>query len=223
MISKYYLFLIFISTIVTAQKKEVQYWINENGKSITSDVFVSKWRYDKSDYARWDYRAQDSIRVARLTQQKFATYQIDYKLFLSYFQELSNKVYPENSIFLIEYHFLNDYCDGEPTNVWEYDKVDRRSNYTDKQKSEINKVDQNIVYLVILEEGIKFRMKKNSKEYYFTDKNNFLRKSIFVNPSLCGSFLITKPDGKTLVRNGEFNATMMIEYLKPNYWDSIFK
>ena len=223
MISKYFLFLIFISSIVTAQKKEVQYWIDENGKSITLESFLSEWRYDKSDFARWDYRSIDSSRVARLTHQKFATYQIDYKLFLNYFQELSNKDYSENTIFLIEYHFLNDYCEGEPTNVWDYDKVARRSKYTDKQISEINKIDQNIVYLIILEEGIKFKMKKNGKEYYFTDKNNFLRKSIFVNPSLCGSFLITKPDGKTLVRNGEFIATMMIEYLKPNYWNSIFK
>lgn len=221
---KNYLLLLLIFPIaVIAQKKKKQYWLDENGKSITEDAFYSEWRKDDSEYARWDCVAKDSVKVSKFSHQKFETYQVAYSLFLNYFKELTGTTYPDTTIFLIEYKYLNDYCEGNPSNNWSFERINIRANYTDNKKEEIKKIDKNIVYLVVFEEGFKFKQTQKSKEYYFSDKNNFLRKSIFINPSFCGSFMVIKPDGNTLVRNGEFNATMMTEYLKPKNWNVIFK
>lgn len=219
----YFLFLLFISSIVNAQKSEINYWINENGKSITMDSFLSEWRSDKSDFARWDYSTKDSVRVARITHQKFETYEVQPNYFVDYFEGLTGEIYPKNSIFLVEYRFLNDYCEGIPDNSFTSDEMERKVNFIEDQIKNVQRINSNVAYLIVFEEGIKFHTSKKINEYYFTDKNSFLRKSVFLNPSLCGSFLILKPDGKALVRNGEFNATMMAECLKPKNWDSIFK
>jgi hypothetical protein len=48
-----------------------------------------------------------------------------------------------------------------------------------------------------------------------------MRKNIFLDPTLCGSFLLSKPDGKTIVLNGENTAERMAVNLDPKIWDSL--
>ena len=77
----------------------------------------------------------------------------------------------------------------------------------------------NLVYLVFHEKELELQNSNSDTEYFFSDTEGLLRKHIFLNPTLCGSFLLSKPDGKALVFNGENTAERMAENLDPKIWD----
>ena len=80
-----------------------------------------------------------------------------------------------------------------------------------------------MVVLAFFEEGSVLANSPNSKkEYYFKDKDNFLRNSLFPGQVDCGSFALIKPNGETLVRNGESYAWYIEQHLKPNNWELFF-
>ena len=62
---------------------------------------------------------------------------------------------------------------------------------------------------------------KNQK-YFINDENSFFKINFFKKSILCGSFLIIKPNGQTLIRNGEYRIDSMANHLIPDIWNKIF-
>lgn len=217
-------FLVQFTLVAYSQNKRKKLWIDENGKSISNEEFLIKVRKPDNFYNSWKYSNKDTALVTRLYNKKFETLKVDAEVIQKYFSTITNKQYSKNTTFIIEYRYLNDYCESKPTNYWDYDRMNWSTKFTSKIKIDIESKIQNVVYLIFFEEGFKFyKPRKNDEhDYYFTDKDNFLKNSIFKSPSLCGSFTIIKPNGETLVRNGEFSADYMLDYLKPEVWISVF-
>jgi len=214
--------LVLFNKITYSQSIEkTKYWIDENGKSIPKELFLDKWRSTDFKFARWDYIAKDSGRVAKTSHPKLSLYAIDYPLFLKYINRITNKNLSDSTILLIEFKFKDDLCGSNTSNTWGKSRIKDRKIYTDEWKKIVETKNPNLVYLVIFEKEIVLQNSNNDTEYFFSDSEDLLRKKIFLDPALCGSFLLSKPDGKSIVRNGENTAEKMAVYLDPKIWDSL--
>ncbi len=200
----------------------VHYYLDENGNKINNHNFQKKWREKTNNLARWDYVAGDSSRVARLFSPVYSALFINYTPFKHKLEDITGKSFPEDQIFLIEYTFEDDLCAMDSSNDWKIQKVKTRKRFTDINKEKIEK-DSKIVVLNFFEESILLENAEGSpEEYYFTDSKNFLRNTLFINPTLCGSLGLIKPSGETLIRNGEYSTFSMAEHLRPQNWKIFF-
>lgn len=198
-----------------------KYWIDENGKSISEELFLEKWRATEAVFARWDYIAKDSGLVAKMTHPKLNLYTINHPFFLKYINKATNKNLSENTILLIEFMYKDDFCGSKSSNKWTKSKIKNRKTHTDRWKKNIESTNTNLVYLVFFEKEIILQNSNSDTEYFFSDTEGILRKNIFLDPTLCGSYFLSKPDGKTIVLNGENTAERMAINLDPKIWDSL--
>ncbi|QED37873.1 hypothetical protein FK178_09115 [Antarcticibacterium arcticum] len=172
---------------------------------------------------RWDYGTQDSGRVARLQKPLYFRHFVTYPLFADKIEEITGKTFPENTIFLLQFTFLNDLCSEFLTNEWNNTQIKFRKNFLTPRKEEIEKRNENLVILNFFEDGISLLNSPGSpEEYFYLDKNNFLRNNFFKTQTLCGSMGLIKPNGQALVRNGEYSAGEFEQHLKPENWDLFF-
>ena len=215
--------LILVSYLNYSQSK-TKYWIEENGKSIPQELFLEKWRSHDSEFARWDYIAKDSGRVAKTMHQKLNLYTINHSFFLDYINRISNKKLGKNTVLLIEFVYKDDLCSNNSSNNWNKLRILNRKKYTDNWKKSVESKNVNLAYMVFYEKTILLQNSKSETEYFFSDTDGLLRKNMFLDPTLCGSYLLSKPDGKTIVRNGENTPERMAVNLDPKIWDSqLFK
>jgi hypothetical protein len=200
---------------------KTKYWIDENGKSLSEALFLEKWSASDAEFARWDYIAKDSGMVAKTAHRKLNLYTINHPFFLKYINRVTNKKLAENTILLIEFKYKDDFCGSNSSNKWEKTRIKNRKKYTDRWKNIVESKNPNLVYLIFYEKEIVLQNSNSDTEYFFSDTEGFLRKNIFLDPTLCGSFLLSKPDGKTIVLNGENTAERMAVNLDPKIWDSL--
>jgi hypothetical protein len=198
-----------------------KYWIDENGKSLPEELFLEKWRVSDAEFARWDYIAKDSGMVAKTAHRKLNLYTVNHPIFLKYINRVTNKKLSENTILLIEFKYKDDFCGSNSSNKWKKTRIKDRKKYTDRWKKIVESKNPNLVYLVFYEKEIVLQNSNSDTEYFFSDTEGFMRKNIFLDPTLCGSFLLSKPDGKTIVLNGENTAERMAVNLDPKIWDSL--
>jgi len=215
------LFILLNYLSYSQSRQTPKYWIDENGKSISEKLFLENWRATDAEFARWDYIAKDSGMVAKTAHPKLNLYTINHPFFLKYINRVTNKKLPENTILLIEFEYKDDFCASRSSNKWTKSRIKDRKKYTDNWKKIVETRNPNLVYLVFYEKEIILQNLNGDTEYFFSDKEGFLRKKIFLDPTLCGSFLISKPDGQTIVRNGENTAERMAVNLDPKIWDSL--
>ena len=103
------------------------------------------------------------------------------------------------------------------------EKINSRKNFNNPIKRKLER-NSNVIFLCLFENKIILKNRPKSKsEYFFSDQNNFFKSNLFLHPTLCGSFGLIKPNGETLVRNGEYRPDSMYEHLKPEIWDLIFQ
>ena len=60
-------------------------------------------------------------------------------------------------------------------------------------------------------------------EYFYNDSNSFFRINLFKNPTLCGSYGLIKPNGQTIIRNGEYDIMSIYKHLKDRIWNKFFR
>ena len=224
MISKYFLTALFIllNCVSYGQSaNKTKFWLDENGKSLPEALFLEKWRAQDSEYARWDYIAKDSGRVAKAAHPRLNLYTLNHPFFLDYINRVTNKKLSANTILLIEFAYKDDFCSRDSSNKWKKLRIKNRKIYTDKWKKSIESKNPNLVYLVFHEKEIILQNSNSATEYFFSDTEGLLRKHIFLDPTLCGSYLLSKPDGKTMVLNGENTAERIAENLDPKIWDNL--
>ena len=201
-------------------KKQVH--LDETGKLLSSEDFQARWRNPDIQYTRWDYMS-DSARVATLSHPVYQRLEISYSSFRFNLEKITGKEIPENTIFLLDYTYLNDLCSSKSTNNWKKNVVKSRKEFLRPIKTEIENTYPEILYLKFFEEGITLQNDPTStEEYFFMDFNNFLKNSLFRNPSFCGSFALVKPNGQVLIRNGESRADYIADHLKPEVWNQLF-
>lgn len=215
------LFILLNYLSYSQSSNNTKYWIDENGKSIPAALFLEKWRSSNAEFARWDYIAKDSGRVAKTVHPKLNLYTINHPFFLDYINKVTNKKLSANTILLIEFKYKDDFCESKSSNKWKKSRIKNRKIYTDKWKKIVESKNPYLVYLVFYEKEIVLQNSNSDTEYFFSDTEGLLRKNIFLDPTLCGSFLLSKPDGKTMVRNGENTAERMAVNLDSKIWDSL--
>ena len=219
-ILKFFLFALIIVSCSTLSTK--RYYLDENGNQVSEDSFLKKWRTPKLDFARWD-AVNDTARIARLSHPVFEQYALSYPPFHKNLEKMTGKEFNDSTIFLLQYRYFDDLCTSKQTNNWKRNAVRERKHFLDSITEETLTKNDQLVFLHFFEEGIELANHPGSpEEYFYMDTKNFLKKSIFTNPTLCGSFALVKPNGQVLVRNGEFRSDWMAEYLKEEYWALIF-
>ena len=212
--------IVLISTVFGYSQLTPKYFINEKGMVINQKEFYSTLHQNETS-TLWIYNKKDSSKVAKLSNNRYFTMKTNYKDFLNTINKITNKNYLDSTTFIIEYKFKDDYCEGNINNNWKNDSSNLRKKFTSNLKSAIEK-NKNIIYLYFFENGIKVQEDTTNSNFYYQDNNGFFRKNFFLNPTLCGSFIICKPNGEILVRNGEYRADKMLEYLEPKIWNSLF-
>lgn len=219
---KFLFLLIFFTASLSAQNNKVKYWLDPEGKEI-KDKFMASLAKIYPDNAMAFRKTIDSGTVYQYNSPRYSTYNVDYKIIKAEIEKITNKTYPDSTIFLINFNYLDDTCSDWFSNKLSSEIIDDRKTFIEPLKKGIE-YKSNVIYLALFENGIVLKNKPESKsEYFFSDKNIFFKSNLFLNPTLCGSFGLIKPNGETLIRNGEYRPDNMYEHLKPKIWDSIFQ
>lgn len=213
------LFCLFIFSCSSSRyAPEKKTYLDTSGNHITHTEFKEKLR---NGFSKWGY-VENNQNFEKLGPL-FERYTISYVPFAENIEKITGKQFASETIFLIEYHFLDDLCSSRYSNNWSKSTIRERKDFLDPQKESIEKGFKNVVFLHFFEEGVELSNQPNSeKEYFFKDSSNFLRKTLFTNPASCGSFALLKPNGQVLIRNGEHRADWMAELLTPEKWGFFF-
>lgn len=219
---RFQLILLLISALGLAQNSKAKYTLDLQGKKTSESFRILHEKYPENAMA---FRmTQDSGRVYQYNAPRYSAYKINYADFRKKIEDVTGKTFSESTTFIIYYNYKDDVCSDWFSNNVNSELIKKQKEYHDPFKVYIEKTYPNSVFLVLYEKGVTLSNSLQSgNEYFFSDKNNDIRKNIFRNPTVCGSFGIIKPDGTTLVRNGEHRADWMAEHLNPEIWDSIFK
>jgi len=107
---RYYFFLIpfiLLSCAVTNSQLSVNSHVDEKDNSLKEKDFQDRWRKKENNLFRWDYINEKGKREAKLVSPVYKVYQINYAVFNQQLEKLTNKNFPENQTFIIEYIFIN--------------------------------------------------------------------------------------------------------------------
>ena len=219
---KVLLLILIFAIIVSAQNSKTKYYLDPNGKEISKEdkYFLGDKYPDNSLSFR---KTADSGVVYQFNAPKYSTYKVDYKVIKTEIEKITNRTYSDSTIFLINFNYLDDPCSDWFSNEMNIEKINSRKNFNNPIKRKLER-NSNVIFLCLFENKIILKNRPKSKsEYFFSDQNNFFKSNLFLHPTVCGSFGLIKPNGETLVRNGEYRPDSMYEHLKPEIWDLIFQ
>lgn len=214
--------LIFFTVSLSAQNNNTEYYLDPDGREISKEEkYFLRDKYPDNSLAF--RKTKDSGMVYQYNAPKYSTYKVDYTIIKTEIEKITNKTYTDSTIFLINFNYLDDTCSDWFSNNLSSEKINDRKTFIEPLKKGIE-YKSNVIYLAFFENGIVLKNKPESKrEYFFSDQNNFFRKNLFINATVCGSFGLIKPNGQTLIRNGEYRPDSMNEHLKPEIWNLIFQ
>ena len=199
-----------------------QIYLDENGKEISEEEFQQKWRNKNLDFTRWDAR-EGNKRVAKLSGPTYEQYVISYGPFLKNLESITAQKFNDSTIFMIKFYHLDDVCSSKWSNTWNRSTIKERKQFLQPRIDKLEQDYKEVKFLQFFEDG--YNLKKpmaSENEYFFTDTSDFLKKTLFRNPTLCGSFALVKPNGQVLVRNGEHTIPLMARHLDKENWNLLF-
>ena len=217
--NKITIFILFFTLNSVAQSNGAKYWLDPEGNEVNHHIMELVKKYP--DNTMGFKKTIDSGLIFQFNNPKYETFQVEYSYIKKALEEITFKTYNDSTVFLISFFYLDDTCSD-----WHSNKMTRslisslkEKIYNGKGKLEKN----NIKVICLFENGITLQNTiENQKEYFYSDSNSFFRKNLFLHPSLCGTFGLIKPNGQTLIRNGEYDIFSMNEHLKPKIWNLIF-
>lgn len=211
------IFLISFTFIYSQERK----YLDEKGDTISNNQFESKWRNDKLGLSAWSYIGNDGNNYTKLKSGRYLTGTFDYARIKNEIETITPLKLADSSIILIEYYYKDDLCTLSRDNKWTKEEINNRKAFLDPIKKKLN--EEHIFYICLFENGMTLRNKSSKKsEYFFLDNNNYFKNHLFSSSTLCGSFAAIKPNGQTLIRNGEYRADLFAKYLTPLNWSLIF-
>jgi hypothetical protein len=216
-----FLLLSCITSSLAAQSQQFLHHttVDQNGNQ--RSYYKAKEITIEEEQAHHLHIADNTGSLTRDGNSVYEPIMVDYAEIKKFLEDISGRSF-EDKIFLIEYTYANDHCSSNNNN-WDKAAIKKRKQFLKPQKKEIEKRNREVMILNIFEDGISLSNSPDSqKEYFYTDKGNFLRKNIFQNPTSCGSFALFRPNGQTLVRNGESSAWALEQHLKPETWRLFF-
>ena len=216
------LLLLLITLSITAQTSKVKYWLDPEGKEVKNRFImdlVKKYPDNSMTYRK----TTDSGMVYQFNSPKYSTYKVDYKIIKTEIEKITNKTYSDSTIFILNFNYLDDNCSTCFSNNMTIDQINFLKKYFNQHKTEIEKKG-NIKIISFFEKGISiYSDSKNKDEYFYNDSNSFFRINLFKNPTLCGSYGLIKPNGQTIIRNGEYDIMSIYKHLKDRIWNKFFR
>ena len=106
---KFTFIILFFSLNIFAQKSPAKYWLDPNGKEVK--VKYMSLLSDKYPNNAMAFRkTADSGMVYHYNAPKYSTYKVDYSIFKSEIEKITNKTYADSTIFLINFNYIDDSC-----------------------------------------------------------------------------------------------------------------
>jgi len=208
-----YSFLLFIG-LINAQNKE--YVLDPAGKKSNFQYLFKKYPDNSMEFRI----TKDSGKVFQITAPKYEIVNTNYDTIRKILPEYPSKIKNDSLTYIIQFFYKNDHTFLDENNKFT-DKNDTYINFIKTLKRSVEKENPNVKIYHIFEEGIDISNVKNYN-YFISDKNSFFKTNFFKKSIVCGSFLIAKPNGQTLIRNGEYRIDSMANHLIPDIWNKIF-
>lgn len=200
--------------LINAQNKE--YVLDPAGKKSNFQYLFKKYPDNSMEFRI----TKDSGKVFQITAPAYEVINSNYDTARKILPEYPSKIKNDSLIYIIQYFYKNDHTFLDENNKFT-DKNDTYINFIKTLKHSVENENPNVKIYHIFEEGIDISNVKNYK-YFISDKNSFFKTNFFKKSILCGSFLIIKPNGQTLIRNGEYRIDSMANHLIPDIWNKIF-
>jgi hypothetical protein len=208
-----YLFLFFMG-LINAQNKD--YVLDPAGKKSNFQYLFKKYPDNSMEFRI----TKDSGKVYQITAPAYEVINSNYDTIRKILPEYPSKIKNDSLTYIIHFFYKNDHTFLDENNKFT-DKNDTYINFIKTLKRSVEKENPNVKIYHIFEEGIDISNVKNQK-YFINDENSFFKINFFKKSILCGSFLIIKPNGQTLIRNGEYRIDSMANHLIPDIWNKIF-
>jgi hypothetical protein len=196
-------FLLFTISLLgqTSQKKE--YLFDETGNIIKQQEFKKK--IDTSQYT-YLITENDTAYIARLhLREEFGSItENERQEVISEIKSLTKKEINDNQIIIINYFYKEITMNQRPC----IDHYTEDSAY----KRFCKRKGQQLVQLFITEKGFNY-----NKDFVFQDKNEIIRNLLFKTGSLCGNYIIIKPNGRFYRHIGEYRQNEIPDKIKANW------
>lgn len=183
---------------------------------------MSKIRNKELGLRTWSWRGKKRTQFHKLVNGRFFRGNFVYSHIKTELEKIIPYKVTDSSTIIIHYFFQNDLCSSvHKDNKWTAEEISRRKKFLDPIKKDLNS--KGVFFVCLFEKGLKVSNRsKSKKEYFFLDKTNFFRKNLFTTPTSCGSHAAIKPNGQTLIENGEQRADYFASYLKNEIWQLFF-
>jgi hypothetical protein len=213
------LFLSLFTTSYIWSQKRIH--IDEKNDTIKESLFQEKWRNKDLGLIRWDSISNDGKRYNKLKPGLYQTAIVDYDVIKAEIEQITPIKITDSSEILIQYYYKDDLCSSTRDNKWTKKEIAYHKILLEPLKNNLNK--NNIIFICFFENEMTLNNNSSKNdEFLFLDKNNFFRENLFTNRALCGSHAAIKPNGQSLVRNGEYRADWFAQYLNTENWSLFF-
>lgn len=211
---KILIIILFITNSLIAQKRE--YVLDPNGKQANFQYLFKNYPDNAMEYRV----TKDSGTVFQITAPKYETFTTNYDSIKKKLPQNNKINIKDSTVYIIQYFYKDD-----RTFLNEKNKIDNNnpyfSTYIKEQKAIVEQKNKNYKVVNIFEKGIDFS-DYSKFTHFISDENNFFKTNYFKRSILCGSFLIIRPNGQSLVRNGEYLLDDMSNHLQPHIWKLFF-
>ncbi len=210
---------LFLSLFVFSQQR---IYFDEKGDTISERYAQNKLRDKELGLVRWDSLGDNKKRYIFLKKSLYQRGSFYYKSIKEELEKITSQKIPDTNSIILEYYYKGDLCSSSRDDKWTAFEINDRKEFLNPIKLQLEQ--QGITFICLFENGMKLRNRRHRiDEYFYMDRNNYFRDKLFRTQTLCGSFAAIKPNGETLIRNGEYRADYMAIHLDPEKWTLFFK
>ncbi len=210
------LFSILLFTNIT-KAQNTEYILDPNGIKSTFQFLFKKYPNNSMEFRI----TKDSGKVFQITAPRYEAFYSNYDSVKKNLPIDTKNIQKEDSLtYIIQFFYKDDSTFLDEKNIF-LDKSGSYISFIKNMKRNVEKKYKNSKVFFVFEKGINISNLIKDKSFII-DENMILKTHFFTKSILCGSFLIIKPNGQSLIRNGEYRLDEMADHLKPEIWDKIF-
>lgn len=206
--------ILLISNIAKAQNKE--YILDPNGIKSTFQFLFNKYPNNSMEFRI----TKDSGKVFQITAPRYEAFYSNYDSIKKNLPFHTKNIQKDSLTYIIQFFYKDDATFLDEKNNF-LDKSGSYVSFIKDMKRSVEKKHKNSKVFFVFEKGINISNLIKDKSFII-DENMIFKNYFFTKSILCGSFLIIKPNGQSLIRNGEYRLDEMADHLKPEIWNKIF-